>query len=82
MPAFRRHRAAERTTPDDNTIVEQYKHDVVEAAIDLMDLPMDRDAQQRIIEILLHKAPAAEKAMARLHRDSSVTRPDSPVARL
>lgn len=82
MPAFRRHRAAERATPDDNAIVQQYKHDVVEAAIDLIDLPMDHNAQQRIIEILLHKAPAADQAMARLHHASSVTQRDSPVARL
>lgn len=72
MPGFRRHRAPERTTPDDNAIVQDYKHDIVEAAIDLIDLPMDHDTQQRVIELLLHKAPVAEQAMARLQHGSPV----------
>jgi hypothetical protein len=58
--------AAHPAPADDTATVRDYTHDITQACIDLIDLPLDHDAQQRVIDLLLHRAPAAEQALARL----------------
>lgn len=50
----------------DAATVETYTRDIIQACIDLIDLPHDHDAQQRVIQLLQYHAPAAEQARARL----------------
>ena len=50
----------------DSATVQSYARDIRQACIDLIDLPHDHDAQQRVIQLLQYKAPAAEQAMTRL----------------
>jgi hypothetical protein len=53
---------------DDTATVDAYIHDITQACIDLIDLPHEHDVQQRVIQVLLHQAPLAEQAMARLEK--------------
>ena len=50
----------------DSVTVDTYTRDIIQACIDLIDLPHDHDAQQRVIQLLQYHAPAAEQARARL----------------
>lgn len=51
---------------NDSVTIENYTRDIIQACIDLIDLPYDHDAQQRVIQLLQYHAPAAEQARARL----------------
>lgn len=72
MHASRRLRGAGRrsgaapASDDDVAAVRDYARAITQACIDLIDVPLDHNAQQTVIELLLHQAPAAEEAMARL----------------
>ena len=70
----RRDPAAVPAPADDAATVRGYTHDITQACIDLIDIPLDHDTQQRVIEVLLHQAPAAEQAMARLNEHAGVHR--------
>lgn len=63
----RRRATAEHNPDDDATRVSSFSADITEACIDLIDLPLDIGAQKRVVELLLHDAPEAEQALARLH---------------
>jgi hypothetical protein len=67
-------RAATQPNPADDTArVRSFTDAITTACIDLIDLPLDITAQRRVIELLLHAAPDAEQAIARLN-DSAVPR--------
>ena len=59
--------AVEHDREADAAIVRSFADDITEACIDLIDLPLDIDAQKRVIQLLLHDAPTAEQAITRLN---------------
>lgn len=51
----------------DAAIVRRFADAVTAACIDLIDMPLDLEAQRRVVEVLLHEAPTAERAITRLN---------------
>lgn len=70
----RRDPATPPAPADDTATVRGYTHDITQACIDLIDVPLDHGMQRRVIEVLLHQAPAAEQALARLNEHAGAER--------
>lgn len=58
----REHAAAANT---DTAAEQKFVNEVTAACIDLIDLPLDIPTQRRLIELLQHRAAAAEQAISR-----------------